>query len=280
MARIPKTPSVATFVETWTQDFKAAVTTAAGKDGRLSVSEAKKLAAKAGPEHVFGDNALSALTATGRKTVSVAQVTTEMQAYAERAAKAVAGRDGKITLGEGAKLPADLVEDFFMLRGKSVPGTGTPTSDLAQVKTSLEAATADLLMPSETDAKFAFVSGQPLAGAPITADLVRAQLTAQHDATIGSLMYVDPSEVSLAAKTTVEERDANAFFTDLSTNVDPNDPASVARGQQFAALKQTLDANLTDLKVYRFGTVSISTFVVGRTKTGELAGLLTGQVET
>ncbi|MBL8938489.1 MAG: hypothetical protein JNM69_28235, partial [Archangium sp.] len=32
--------------------------------------------------------------------------------------------------------------------------------------------------------------------------------------------------------------------------------------------------------VYRFGEISISTFIVGKTKTGELAGLLTGQVET
>jgi len=34
------------------------------------------------------------------------------------------------------------------------------------------------------------------------------------------------------------------------------------------------------VKVYRFGTISISTMIVGRTKSGELAALLTGQVET
>jgi hypothetical protein len=280
MPRIPNTPSVATFVETWTADFKAAVTKAAGKDGRLSVSEAKKLAKATGPEHVFADNALDALSSSGRKTVSVAQLTTEMKAYAERAATAAAGPDGKLSLADGAKLPGNLVEDFFMLRGKAVPPAGPTASALGEVKVALEAASADLLMPSETDAKFAFVSGQQLSGAPITADVVRAQLTAQHDATIGSLMYVDPSEVSLAGKTAVEERDATAFFNSLTANVDPNDPVSVANGQKFAALKKTLDANLTDLKVYRFGTISISTFVVGRTKSGELAGLLTGQVET
>ena len=32
--------------------------------------------------------------------------------------------------------------------------------------------------------------------------------------------------------------------------------------------------------MYRFGDINISTFIVGRTKTGELAGLLTGVVET
>ena len=40
MARIPNTPSVRTFTETWSTDFKEAVKKAAGKDGRLSMSEA------------------------------------------------------------------------------------------------------------------------------------------------------------------------------------------------------------------------------------------------
>jgi hypothetical protein len=34
------------------------------------------------------------------------------------------------------------------------------------------------------------------------------------------------------------------------------------------------------LTVVRFGTRNISTFIVGRTASGDLAGLLTGQVET
>ncbi len=50
MPRIPNTPSVRTFTETWTADFKEAVKKAAGKDGRLTLSEAKKLAASTGPE--------------------------------------------------------------------------------------------------------------------------------------------------------------------------------------------------------------------------------------
>ena len=70
------------------------------------------------------------------------------------------------------------------------------------------------------------------------------------------------------------------FLDDRATNVDPNDPASIAQGKRFAELKAVLESQLTDLKVYRFGTISISTFIVGRTSTGELAGLLTGQVET
>jgi hypothetical protein len=281
MPRIPNTPSVKTFVETWTADFKAAVKAAAGTDGRLTLAEAQKLAAHPQADHVFADNAINYLKTSGKQSVSVDVLTTEMTAYAQRAAQVAAGADGKLSLADGAKLPNDLTEDFFMLRGKPVPGgTTPPASGLAEAKTKLEAVTKDLYMPSETDAKFAFVSGQQLNGAAITPAMVRTQLGTQHDALIGTLMYVDPSEVKLAGKTTVEERPAAAFLNNLATNVDPNDPASIAQGKRFAELKKTIDAQLTDVKVYRFGTITISTFIVGRTKTGELAGLLTGQVET
>ena len=78
----------------------------------------------------------------------------------------------------------------------------------------------------------------------------------------------------------VEERTANDFFGRLANGVDPNDPDSIARGLEFAKLKTVIDSQLSDVKVYRFGEIAISTFIVGRTKTGELAGLLTGVVET
>jgi hypothetical protein len=282
MARIPNTPSVKTFVETWSADFKEAVTKVAGKDGRLTLNEAKKLAASTGPEKVFADNAISYFAATGKKSVSVNVIASDMKAYAQRAAEAAAGPDGKVSLPDGAKLPTDLVEDFFMLRGKSVPGTPpAPADAMAQAKAALTAASADLWMPSETDAKFVFMTGQPLNGAPITADVVRAQLTAQHDAQIANVMYTDPSQRSLAAKTGVEVRDGHDFLTNLAANVvDPGDPSTIEKGRQFEALKTAIESQLTDVKVFRFGTISISTFIVGRTKTGELAGLLTGQVET
>ena len=282
MARIPNTPSVRTFVETWSTDFKEAVKKAAGKDGRLTMTEAKKLAARPDADKVFADNAINYLKTTGKQSVSVDVLAASAKAYAQRAAEVAAGPDGKISLADGAKLPDDLKEDFFMLRGKAVPGT-TPApagNAMAEAKTKLEAATAGLLMPSETDAEFKFLTGTQLNGAAITADVVRAQFTAQHDAMMGSIMYMDPARLPLAANTLVEERPAAEFLNNLATNVDPNDPASIARGQQFAQLKTALESQLTDLKVYRFGEIEISTFIVGRTRTGELAGLLTGVVET
>ncbi len=282
MARIPTTPSPRVFAETWSTDFKEAVKKAAGKDGRLTMSEATKLAARPDADKVFADNAINYLKATGKQSVSVEVLATSAKAYALRAAEVAAGKDGKLSLADGAKLPNDLKEDFFMLRGKTVPGTTPPVggSALGEVKTKLEAATDGLWMPSETDAKFKFLTGTQLNGAPITADLVRAQLSAQHDAMIADVMWMDPSQIPLSTHTVVEERNANDFLNSLAVDHDPGDPDSAARAARFAALKTAIDSQLTDVKVYRFGEISISTFIVGRTRTGELAGLLTGQVET
>ncbi len=281
MPRIPNTPSVRTFTETWSTDFKEAVKKAAGTDGRLTMSEAKKLATLPGADKVFADNAINYLKATGKQSVSVEVLATSARAYAQRAAQVAARPDGKLSLADGAKLPDDLKEDFFMLRGKTMPAvTPAPVSALGEVKTKLEAATADLWMPSETDAKFKFLGGTQLNGAPITADLVRAQFSAMHDAIISDVMYMEPSQVPLALHTAVEERNATDFFNHRINGVDPNDPDSIAQGQRFATLKTVIDSQLTDVKVFRFGDITISTFIVGRTKTGELAGLLTGQVET
>lgn len=283
MARIPNTPSPKAFAETWSADFKTAVTKAAGKDGRLSLNEAKKIAASTGTDKMFADNVSNYFAGTGKQSVSVEVLTRDAQAYALRAAQQAAGPDNKLSLEDGKKLPNDLVEDFFNLRGKSVPGTTPPvsgTSTLPAVKAALETATAGLYMPSETDATFGFLAGTQLNGAPITEAVVRQQLTTQHDATIGTLMWVDPSEKSLAGKTHVEVIPGLSTLQYLVDDADQNDPDSMARAARFSALINAVNANLTDVQVMRFGEVSISTFIVGRTQSGELAALLTGQVET
>lgn len=280
MPRIPNTPSVRTFTETWSTDFKEAVTKAAGKDGRLTLSEAKKLGERPDADRHFADNAVNYLKATGKQSVSVEVLATSAKAYAQRQAELAAGPDGRVSLADGQKLAPDLREDFFMLRGKTVAAPVPTTSALPELKVKLEAAVTELWMPSETDAKFKFLGGTQLNGAAITPDLVRAQLGVQHDALLPDVMWVDPAEVPLASKTQVEERNAADFLTRLTTNFDPADPVSAENAQRFAKLKSVLEGQLTDLKVYRFGDISISTFIVGRTKTGELAGLLTGVVET
>src|SRR4051812_38385446 len=108
MPRIPSAPSARVFAETWTADFKEAVKKAAGKDGRLTLSEAKKLAARPDADKVFADNAINYLKATGKQSVSVEVLAASAKAYAQRAAEVAAGPDGKISLADGAKLPDDL----------------------------------------------------------------------------------------------------------------------------------------------------------------------------
>ena len=270
MARIPTTPSPKTFAETFSSDLKKAVTTAAGKDGRLSANEAKKMSLSTTDDRAFADNAQNFLKATGQKSVGVNALADSAKAYAQRAAETAAGPAGKLSLADGKKLPADLQEDFFMFRGQA----------MTEAKLALDAATTDLLMPSETDATFKFLTGKQLNGAPITEQVIREQLSAQHDALLPQVMFVSPDRVALKNRTPVEVRSFDDFMNRLATNVDPNDPDSIARGQKFANLKAALSSKLTDLTVMRFNTIDISTFIVGRTKNGELAGLLTGQVET
>lgn len=279
--RIPNTPSPRIFTETWAQDFSQAMQKAAGKDGRLTLSEARKLANSAGPERMFADDAVDYLQRTGKKSVSVKVITEEMKAYAQRAAEQASGGDGRISLADGAKLPEVLRDDFFLLRGKSVPPPPVDTS-MEQLGASLRAATADLWLMSETDAGFLFMQGGPLNGAPLSADVVRAQLGAQHDAGIADVMYVPAEELPLATRTRVEKLDGNAFLQRIIDNAseDPDDEGLVEYAQRMTALKSTLNASLDELTVFRFGEANLSTFIVGRTHDGRLAGLLTGQVET
>ena len=283
MARIPSTPSVKTFTETWSADFKDAVTRAAGKNGKLSVAEAKKLAASSAPDKMFADTALNLLKAAGNTAQSVETLVSSAKAYAQRAAEVAAGSDKMLSLADGAKLPKDLVEDFFLLRGKPAPAATTPVTPpatgmpLAQLGPALTTAVDGLWLTSESDAKLKFVSGAQLNGAAITPALVRAQLGAQHDVLMPDVMG---GASPLASRTKTEQRSANAFLSKLATPMDPGDPASVASAARFAQLKTLMQANLTDLTVIRFGNRNISTFIVGRTASGELAGMLTGQVET
>lgn len=283
MPRIPTTPSVRTFTETWSADFKEAVTKAAGKNGKLSSAEVKKLAASTGPDKMFADTAAQLLKAAGNHAQPIETIVASARAYAQRAAEAAAGPDKKISLADGAKLPKDLVEDFFLLRGRAVPST-TPVTPapaaglpVGELKTKVEAAVNGLWLTSESDAKIKFLTGTQLNGAAITPAIVRAQLGAQHDAVMSDVMY---GMTPLASRSQTEVRSANAFLTQLATPMDPGDPDSVASAAKFAELKKLLETNLTDLQVIRFGTINISTFIVGRTAAGELAGVLSGQVET
>jgi hypothetical protein len=278
MPKITGSPSVNTFTTVWTTEFTAAVKRAAGSNGKLSAAEAKKMATQTNGDQLFADSALSLLKAKGNKAQAVDTLAADAKAYAQRAAQVAAGADGKLSLADGAKLPTDLVEDFFFLRGQKPPAPPTPgVLSLPELKAKLETLTQGLTVMSETDANLKVLSASNIGSTPITPHLIRQKLTYQHDRLIGSVMS---GGTPLAKRTGSEVRDADAFLTRLATPNDPADPASVETARRFGELKTLLQSQLTDLTVVRFGSINISTFIVGRTRNGELAGLLTGQVET
>ena len=133
---------------------------------------------------------------------------------------------------------------------------------------------------SETDASLRFISSaEPVTG-PITEQTIRETPGDEHDRLIRKIMWVDPENIPLSTRSFMQEVPADEFFAQRTAAFDPADAFSVENAQRYGALEEALKANLTDLKVFRFGPINISTFIVGRTRTGELAGLLTGQVET
>lgn len=50
--------------------------------------------------------------------------------------------------------------------------------------------------------------------------------------------------------------------------------------KKFQTLIQTLKDNLSDIKVYRVGQINIDAYIIGQTKDGDLAGVVTKLVET
>lgn len=119
-AILPNAPSPKAFVDAWTKQFEAALRAAAGKDGRLSVTEARRIAERVDGGRHFSDNAVAFLRSTKQKSVSVAKLVEAGRGYAQASASAVAGKDGRLSLADGKKLRPDLRDDFLFLRGKTV----------------------------------------------------------------------------------------------------------------------------------------------------------------
>lgn len=77
-----------------------------------------------------------------------------------------------------------------------------------------------------------------------------------------------------------EEMDFELFFARLSVEKDWHGAKEKERVQKFRVLKSTLEDNLSELKVFKFGRVRKEIFVVGRDKDDRLMGVRTESVET
>lgn len=78
----------------------------------------------------------------------------------------------------------------------------------------------------------------------------------------------------------VETRDVAKFFSRLTTkkewyNVTQNDNA-----EKFRDLESLLDAELTDLNVFRVGKIRLTYYVLGRDREGNVAGVKMAAIET
>jgi len=351
------------FADAFTTDFTKVVNEAAGKDGRLSKSEAARIATRPDGGKVFADDALSFFEQSGQKSVAAAKLIGLEHDAALAEATVAAGHDGKLSKADAQKLPAYFRDDFSALRVGPLTSSRTPAELAADVteaalrsfdagtatklsgppaalrglnpvasgvahdasgtrldvyvagdtiyasrasdtpsplvgfyrvgqvpaegtgraalRSAVDAATQDLWLTSESDARVRFVLGEDIGQAPITEALVRSKLGGAHD-TLGPSLYgyQDSEFVKLADRTAEPVGDGKAWLDARASNFDPNDPASVAQAQQWGQLRDVLEQNLTDLQVFRFGTINITTLVVGRTAAGDLAGVLSAVVET
>jgi len=78
----------------------------------------------------------------------------------------------------------------------------------------------------------------------------------------------------------VEERDFTDFFTRLTKIQDWFGDEEKQTAAKYARLKELLERNLKELKVFKVGRIEIDIYVVGLDAQGNLAGIKTKAVET
>ncbi len=109
-------PSVNAFMQEWSTRFEQAVRAASGKDGRISLTEAKRLAENTSSAGLFSDTAVKVLDSFNQKTMSVNKLIDVARLEVENAVRLAAGPDGRVSLADAKKLPGDLQDDFAWLR--------------------------------------------------------------------------------------------------------------------------------------------------------------------
>ncbi|MDQ3798179.1 MAG: nuclease A inhibitor family protein [Acidobacteriota bacterium] len=80
--------------------------------------------------------------------------------------------------------------------------------------------------------------------------------------------------------TPVEERDFGTFFARLTKIQDWFGEEEKQAAEKFARLKELLERNLKDLKVFKIGRIELDVYVVGLDSENRLAGIRTKAVET
>lgn len=88
------------------------------------------------------------------------------------------------------------------------------------------------------------------------------------------------SQSKSAVGSPVEEKDFTAFFARLTEIQDWFGEEETAMAKKFTQLKELLEKNLRDLKVYKIGKIELDVYVVGLDAESNLLGIKTKAVET
>ncbi|MEG4587271.1 nuclease A inhibitor family protein [Microcoleus sp. MOSTC5] len=127
------------------------------------------------------------------------------------------------------------------------------------IATQLKQASEGLLFGSETDAPFEVIHWQ-----------------VQEELTPTKLLQL----TNHPPDAPVEMRTVDEFFAIATAQEDWHDREERETVQRFQNLVSVLKQNLSQLQVYRVGSIEIDVYIVGVTDGGELAGLSTKLVET
>jgi Nuclease A inhibitor-like protein len=122
----------------------------------------------------------------------------------------------------------------------------------------LKQATIDLLWSSESDYPFEIVTWEP--GIEMTT----------------ATLFSNLDQADLA----IESIDLTNFFEPVLIVEDWYEAEELAQVDRYTNLLQTIDSNLTEVKVFRIGEIEIDIYIVGKTPSGDIVGLKTQVVET
>jgi hypothetical protein len=81
-------------------------------------------------------------------------------------------------------------------------------------------------------------------------------------------------------ETSIETVELDDFFRNCAQEKEWHDETQKENVHKFQLLVKTLKENLTNIQVYRLGTINLDVYIVGATLSGDLAGISTKLVET
>lgn len=74
--------------------------------------------------------------------------------------------------------------------------------------------------------------------------------------------------------TTIEVKELDRFFSQATEEKDWYNSEEMAECQRYQALVNLLKTHISDIKVYRVGEVEIDVYILGKTESGSIAGIM------